>query len=182
MAEPGQDPAPPARSEEEQNRPYRRFVRIVFALVILVISVLVLRGMIRYLDRLPSVDVRFKPQRVDNRALAACAEDLERLAGRIRLAAGHAFSLVPAADSEAALWGTQSRQFEVERLRIVARCRLDEASEDPVVRDLDQASNGIVALLREYNLLYDRYQVDAKSIAGDIGGALDRANSALRAR
>jgi hypothetical protein len=180
MAETGQDAAP--RSEEEQNRPYRRFVRIVFALVVLVISVLVLRGMIRYLDRLPGVDVRFKPESVDNRALAACAEDLERLVGRIRLAAGHAFSLTPTADSEVALWESQARQFEIERLRIVARCRLDEASEDPVVRDLEQASNGIVALLREYSLLYARYQIDAKSIAGDINGSLDRANAALRAR
>jgi hypothetical protein len=181
MAEP--DPTgPPPRSEEEQNRPYRRFVRIVFALVILVISVLVLRGMIRYLDRLPSVDVRFKPQRVDNRALAACAEDLERLAGRIRIAAGHAFSVIPAQDAEVALWESQARQFEIERLRIVARCRLDEASEDPVVRDLDQASNGVVSLLREYSLLYARFEVEAKSVAGDISGALERANAALRAR
>jgi hypothetical protein len=165
-------------TEEEQNRPYRRFVRIVFALAITLLCGLVLRGIVRHLDRLPSANAIERPATVDVRALRACAEDFDKLIGATRRAAGRAFAEPQGKDG----WRGVAHELEVERLSIVARCRLDESSDDPVVHDLGRAAEGIEGLLRSYSLLYARHFEDGEKAAGEAREALDRATSALKTR
>ena len=84
MDDPTRSPAPTeAGGEEEQNRPYRRFVGLIFALAVALACVLILRGVIRHLDRLPSAGDQARPPSVDVRALRACAEDLDKLTAKV---------------------------------------------------------------------------------------------------
>lgn len=175
----GPDTRPAALSEEEQNRPYRRFVRVVFFLAIAALCGVVLRGIVRHLDRLPSANTLARPAHVDVRALRACADDLERLEARTRKEAGRWYTLP---NPEPGGWGAVGRQLEVERLSIVARCRLDEATEDPAARDLALAAEGIEGLLRSYSLLYNRLIEDGLRHAKESREAIERANAALKTR
>lgn len=174
-------PSDAPRSEEERlNRPYRRFVRVVFFMAIIALCGGVLRGIIRHLDRMPSALTLERPSVVDVRALRACAEDLEKLEARARKSAGKAYSEPLPGAAEA--WSLLMRELEIERLSIVARCRLDEASEDPVVHDLALAAEGIEGLLRSYSLLFSRHLEDGLRKSRDAQEAVERANVVLRSR
>ncbi|MCC7381832.1 MAG: hypothetical protein IT384_08390 [Deltaproteobacteria bacterium] len=165
--------------EEEQNRPYRRFVGVMFALAIAVLCGLVLRGIVRHLDRMPSSTQLDRPASVDTRALRACAEDLDRLAIQTRKLAGRAFTETPTDEGE---WVRTQQGLELERLSIVARCHLDESSEDPVRQDLTLAAERIEGLLRSYSLLLARHREDGLKQADEMTQALERAAAALRTR
>jgi hypothetical protein len=172
------DSAPrPAVSEEEQNRPYRRFVGVMFALAIAALCGLVLRGIVRHLDRMPSPSALERPDHVDDRALRACAEDLDRLIGATRKAAGRAFA-APAANT----WPQAARELEMERISIVARCHLDEPTEDGVAQQLAAAAEGIEGSLRSYSLLYARHLEDGLKRSEEAHKAIESALEALRSR
>jgi hypothetical protein len=163
--------------ERRQLRPYRRFVRVVFFVFLSGLCFVVLRGIIRSLDRMPSTAVRTDGP-VDDRALRACAEDLERLERRLRTAAGELL----AGDASAESWQAFAQPYELERLGIVARCNLEADSSDPVVRDLKVAASALEDLARSYALVYDRHKEDGLLRSRDVAAALQRANDALRSR
>jgi hypothetical protein len=184
MAEGEETPPSEAAETEErkQLRPYRRLVGVIFTVAVVVAAVVILRGIIRHLDRMPSVDALSKPARVEVRALRACAEDLGKLEAIVRQNAGLLFSQVPAEDQAPVDWEQISRPLEIERLGIVARCRLNEPSSDPAVGELEKASNEIDALIRAYALLYSRHLESALPHAIEARAALKRAGAALSAR
>jgi hypothetical protein len=172
----------PDAEERRQLRPYRRIVGLIFALVLVVAAVLVLRGIVRHLDRLPSVDALYKTPDVDVRALRACAEDLEKLEAKVRLIAGRAFSELLVEDLPVPEWQSFGGELELERLSIVARCRLHEPREDAVVNDLEEAANHLEALIRSYALLYARHADDGARESREVRRILKRATNALRTR
>ena len=183
--ESGAGPAVEAKETEEkkQLRPYRRFVGILFTIAVVVTSTVILRGIIRHLDRMPSVDESKKPAIVDVRALRACSEDLERLEARLLATAGTWLSQLPAeGESAPKEWEPLSRQFEIDRLGIVARCNLSDPSSDPAITDLQEASNELESVIRAYGLLYSRHLEDGLPHAVEARAALKRANTALSAR
>lgn len=169
--------------ERRQLRPYRRFVGVVFALSIVAICAFVLRGIVRHLDRMPSIETFKKLESVDERALLACAEDLDRLSTRIRREAGKVLTELPAArEGGTDQWEAVASGFEQERLQIVARCRLDEPGGDAAAKDLHTAAEEIEALLRSYSLLYARHREDGQKSAVRAYDAYQRAVRALRSR
>lgn len=170
-----------AAAEKRANRPYRRFVGAIFALLLLVIATGVLRGIIQRLDRLPSVETFLGPEQVDDRALGACAEDLTRLEARIRLAAARNFGRDMTMEQPPD-WRVEAPRLETERLRIVARCRLHEPAGDAVVADLATASDRLESMLRAYNLLFDRHVDDGERSSVEARSALRRAREALESR
>jgi hypothetical protein len=172
----------PDPEERRQLRPYRRGVGGIFTIVLVVCSILVLRGIIRHLDRLPSVDALYKTPNVDVRALRACAEDLDKLEAKVRSHAGKAFSDLPEDDAPVPSWQALGGELEHERLTIVARCRLHEPSEDAVVKDLEEAANHIEVLIRSYALLYARHATDGVPESREARRVLKRARSALKSR
>lgn len=165
--------------EKKALRPYRRFVGLLFALTILLLSVLILRGIIRSLDRLPTAGTLARPAVVDTRALRACAEDLEKLEARTRLVGGQALAHREPTNPD---WAAQEQGLEVERLTIVARCHLDQPSGDPVVQDLSGAANAVERLIRTYGLLHARLVAEGHPLSKEVAEALGRANAALKAR
>jgi hypothetical protein len=168
--------------EKRQLRPYRRLVGIIFTVAVVIASVVILRGIIRHLDRMPTVDALSKPAVVDVRALRACAEDLGKLEVSVRQSAGALISQVPLDEKPAGDWESLSRQLEIDRLGIVARCRLNEPSDDAVVSDLETASSELDALIRAYALLYSRHVGSGLPHAIEARAALKRANAAISAR
>lgn len=173
--------SPDTREEErKKNRPYRRFVRVVFAIAVLVLGGLILRGIIRSLDRMPSPTGARPSGPVDVRALRACAEDLGKLEQRLRLAAGELLSRAPEETTES--WQTFVQPIELERMNIVARCNLDEPTSDPAVEDLKIAAGALEDLARSYALLYERHKEEGLKRARDARRALERANQTLKAR
>ncbi len=177
MVEPGQE----TREEERrQLRPYRRFVRIVFFLAMGLLCVLVLRGIIRSLDRMPSADGMRPNGPVDDRALRACAEDLEKLERHLRTSAAEILGRDPEVPGEG--WTAFARGFEMERLTIVARCNLDNGSDDPAVHDLQIAASAIEDLGRSYALMYERHKENGLPRSREAIEALRRVNETLKNR
>lgn len=168
--------------ERKQLRPYRRLVGAIFAVAVVVACVLVMRGIIRHLDRLPSLEGLAKPKVVDVRGLRACAEDLERLEVRIRTSAGLAFTELPVDGAAESPWDVHAKALELERLQIVARCRLNEPTTDGAVADLEKAVGELEELLRAYSLLYARHEESGIPHAKEAREALRRALAALAAR
>lgn len=172
-----------ARREEEGKalRPYRRFVRILFMLAIVGFCAIILRGIIRTLDRLPSVEHLDRLELVDERALRACAEDLERLEARVRRAGGE--SLMRAdSKADAEQWRATADVIEVDRLRIVARCRLEESATDPVAAELAKAAQAVEALIRSYHFLHARHVAEGLPESQAAKGAIRRALETLDQR
>lgn len=170
-----------AREEErKKNRPYRRFVRVVFFVAAAVMAGLILRGIIRSLDRMPSPTGARPSGPLDVRALRACAEDLGKLEQRLRTAAGELLSRNPSETTES--WQTFVQPIELERMSIVARCNLDEPTNDPAVEDLKIAAGALEDLARSYALLYERHKEEGLKRARDAQNALDRAHRTLKAR
>ncbi len=137
--------------ERKQLRPYRVFLALLIIICLTALCGMVLRGIVNTLDRLPSTATMQRLDEVDVRALRACADDLGKLEGRIRERAGDTVV------GEADLSWEQSRQaFELERLQIVARCRLDEPGADPAVQELARAATALENVTRTYTLLFER--------------------------
>ena len=174
------DRPPPSDDERQNNRPYRRLLTALFVLIITVLCLLTFRGIVRTLDRLPSIDRLHRPDRVDKRALAACAEDLLRVEQKTRALAARALTEPPNVRLEP--WAGRTHAIELDRLRIVARCRLTEPSDDPVVQDLALAATAVEALLRTYGLLYDRYRAEGRPSSREAAEAILRARRALKTR
>ena len=172
----------PGRDEERrQLRPYRRFLAILLAISITGLCALILRGIVRTLDRLPSTETMQRLEVVDSRAIAACAEDLERLEARVRKAGGEALALAEPAPAPED-FETVANTLETERLTVVARCRLDEPRGDVALEELARAAVGVEELLRAYTLLVQRHSVEVRTESREIGEALERARTSLRAR
>lgn len=171
----------PEEDERRKNRPYRRLLTSLFVLAAAILCALTLRGIIRTLDRLPSVDRLHQPDQVDTRALIACADDLMKLEAATRRLAARALTetnptgpLVP--------WAEHTRALEIERLSVVARCRLSEPADDPAVRDLARAASALEALMRSYGLLYDRFRAEGHASHRDAVRAISSARAALKTR
>lgn len=177
--EPHQELARAVDPEHAANRPYRRLVGAIFAIAVVALCGGLIRGVVRALDRMPSAATLERPQIVDTRALRACADDLERLELKIRQSAAKAFGEAPAPDDG---WSTARDAHELERITIVARCRLDEPTEDPAVHDLERAAESLEGLLRAYNLLHARHVDDGMMQSAATRAALERAAHALKSR
>lgn len=171
--------SPEQEAERRELRPYRRLVGGIFTVALAAMCAFILRGIIRTLDRMPSVENLVQPGAVDTRALRACAEDLDKLEARTRKEAGKAFA---SDGDEADAWEPIARALELERLQILARCHLHQASDDPVVHDLATAASGIEGQLRSYSLLYARHRGDGAPLSRETRSALERASAALRSR
>lgn len=168
MAPAGDNPHP--RDEERrQLRPYRLFLSLLLAIAIFGLCGIILRGIINTLDRLPTAETMQRLDVVDVRALRACAEDLGRLEAHTRAEAARALGA-----QSPPPWDTLRRALEVERLTIVARCRLDEDSQDPALLELKRASTALESLLRTYTLMFERLDKEG-------GAARDELQEALRA-
>lgn len=139
---------------EEQLRPYRRLVRILFFIAVILGVGLIFRGVIFNLDQMPTSGLP-KASTVNKNTLRLCANQLQDLERRIRAQAALALTAPPPAKSR---WAEQVEGFEKRRLRIIARCRLDEASEDPVRLRLKEGAQTLSAELRAYTRLEQRFQ------------------------
>lgn len=157
----------PQDEERRRFRPYRRFLAVLVLVGAFGISGLILRGIINTLDRLPSVETMDRLDVVDVRALRACATDLERLEVRARKDAANTLEKdLP--------WVPVLRTLETERLRVVARCRLDESREDPAIQELSRAATALENVLRVYTLAFER-------IKNEGGPERDEMRAAVRA-
>jgi len=166
---PAGDNPPHPDEERRQLRPYRLFLVVMLAIAIIGLCGMILRGIINTLDRLPSAETMQRLEVVDVRALRACSEDLGRLEARTRRDAARALS-----EQDAISWNTLQHSLEVERLTIVARCRLDEPQGDPAVLELARASTAMENLLRSYTLFFERLHKEG-------GAARDELHDALQA-
>ena len=167
--------------ERRQLRPYRRFLALLLVVAIVGLCGLILRGIIRTLDRLPSAESMQRLEVVDTRALAACAEDLERLEARVRRAGADALGRAAPAEAPDD-FDTVARGLETERLKVVARCRLDEPRGDPIITELAHAAAALERLLRAYALLVQRFGAEGRPDVQELREALDRARAQLQAR
>jgi hypothetical protein len=163
--------ADPTREEAVANRPYRRFVGVMFALAITAICGLLLRIIVRQLDRLPSAAALDRPATVDHRALLACAEDLERLQADVLRQAGKTFG-EPTTGRH--VWAEAASRLELERLRLVARCHLDAPSVGAQA-ELGRAADAIEGLIRGYTLLHGRLAEDGALRAVEAQTAIESA-------
>lgn len=161
------DGARPRDEERRRFRPYRRFLAVLVLIGSLGLSGLILRGIVNTLDRLPSAETMDRLEVVDVRALRACAEDLERLELQARKVAARALER----DEP---WAPHAEALETERLRVVARCRLDEPGSDPAINELTRAANALEGVLRTYALAFERVQTEG-------GPERDEMKAALRA-
>ena len=103
-----------------------------------------------------------------------------RLEAQIRARAGQAF----AADRgrPESNWAAAARELELERLRIIGRCRLEEDTDDAVQADLALAAESAEELLRQYNLLYARFEKSGRPEAEATRNAALRALEAVKSR
>ena len=144
-------------AEKKSLRPYRRFVRVLFFLAIAAFCAILLRGIVNTLDRLPTAETLDRPERVDDRALRACAIDLDKLEARVRAGGAEALGAPSSAEAPEKAWKTKVDAIELERLKIVARCHLEDDPDDPAARDLAEAAQRLENLIRSYNFLHSRH-------------------------
>lgn len=172
-----------SRVEEERRalRPYRRLVFAIFAIFVVVSSVLVLRGIVRHLDRLPALAPSETPKKLDARALRACSEDLSRLESTFRKEAGPLFG-APFVSRETALrrWDVLTSQVELERIAIVVRCALNGPPIDRASTHLAEAATRLEDAIREHTLLFQRHVNSSQARARETRRALQRAEHALQ--
>ena len=159
--------APDSAPKEDRRlfRPYRAFLTILVLIGALGLSALILRGIINTLDRLPSADRMDRLEVVDVRALRACADDLGRLEVRARKDAARALE-------RGTEWRPALDALEIERLKIVARCRLDDPRGDPAIQQLARGATALENLLRTYTLVFDRIENDGRPEQDDLKAAL----------
>ena len=174
----GPNSSPQAGEDERrQLRPYRRFVLLVFWLAVTSLCGLLIRGVIRHLDRMPSVGTFASPDSVDGRALRACGDDLLKLEAdvRTRFAGLIAGGAVVSGDEP---WN----ELESRRLKIVARCRLSEPGEDPLATNLNAAAGEIERLIRGFALMFQRYENEVWGHSKDAQESIQRARTILESR
>jgi hypothetical protein len=128
-------------------------VGVLLALVFFSLCAFVLNGIVRHLDRLPSVEQFSQPKFVDHRALKACALDIKKLEKRIRDQAAKLFTN-DAIDPHESTW----QSLEERRLEIVARCKLNRSGTHPAHASLLTAIENIESQIRAFHLLYDKHQ------------------------
>jgi len=165
------------RDERRKLRPYRLLVRIVFWVALLAFITFVLRGIIRHLDRMPSVDQYDRLASVDTRALRACGDDLGRMITDLhRLRARLATD--PDADEDVERW----EELEARRLAIVARCHLDQPGSDPAEIELAAAADTIEKLIGLTAVHEARFQKEVAPYAEEAAAELERSAAILRSR
>lgn len=169
----------PREEDRRQFRPYRRLVQVVFAVAIIVLCSFVIRGIVRHLDRMPSVEEFQRAELIDGRALRACADDLEKLEATIRLTAGRRISQLAAPTRTA---GDAWEDLERQRLTIIARCRLDDPGDDPVGRHLQTAADDVELLIRAFALLEERHSKANRGYSTEALQSLERAREIINSR
>lgn len=168
--------------EKKSLRPYRRFVRVLFFLAIAAFCAILLRGIVNTLDRLPTAETLDRPERVDDRALKACAIDLGKLEARVRAGGAEALGAPSTLEAPDKAWKTAADAIELERLKIVARCHLQDDLDDPAARELADAAQRIENLIRSYHFLHARHLKDGAEESREAKRALERALQTLDAR
>lgn len=159
------DNTPRSEDERRRFRPYRRFLAVLVLTGALGLSGLILRGIINTLDRLPSAHELDRLEVVDVRALRACAEDLEKLEAKARRAAARTLE-------RSEPWVPTVDALELERLKIVARCRLDEPRGDPATTELNRAATALENVLRAYTLMFERLRAEGEPEREEMKAAL----------
>ncbi len=163
-----------ARTEERQYKPYRRFLVVVFALLVCGLCGMIIRGITRTLDRLPQAEHMATSAPLDARALKACAEDLRRLESKVRTTAGRRFTVV-----NGPKFGAEANALELERLKLVGRCGLQNPQGDAAREALARAAEGIETLLRVYALLDSRFADEGYTASSNVKEALQQADRLL---
>ena len=163
--------------EKRQLRPYRYLVFLLFWLAVTSLCGLLIRGVIRHLDRMPSVATFASLDAVDERALLACGEDLRKLEVEVRARFAKLITGPPQASNDAP-WDALERR----RLEIVARCRLSELGDDPLATALNTAAGEIERLIRGFALMFERYDNEVRGHSSEAQGHLERARSIVKSR
>ncbi len=170
------------QEDRRQYRPYRRFVAGIFGVCTVLLCGVILVGIINSLDRLPSVHGLRSPEVVDTRALRACSDDLAKLKKLVQKGAGRLFSGGQAAMDPLQEWKSFADPIELERLKIVARCKLHDSGDDPAANSLLQAATALESLLRAYALAHARYREGGLPRALETEKALKKADALLKER
>ena len=160
--------------EQQQLRPYRYIVGAFLAVIFAVLITFLVNGIVKHLDRLPSVDQYRQLQTVDSRALKACALDLKQLELQIRNQAGKILSQ-PKAGAHEQVW----QSFEEQRLKIVARCKLNQESSDPAHISLAKSAELVESELRSFHLLLAKFNRESKEYASEFQAELRRFEALL---
>lgn len=155
------DPKPNAPSEapsDPQNSfpPFRLLVKTLFWLGSAFIAVVVLRGILTNLDRMP-IEGMPTSSELNPAALKACAVDLEALGKRLQTKVSGRFA-EGEVERHAVPWSKIEQRFEAERLRIIAYCRLDRPHEGEAHEALRKAVVDFETLLRAYRRIDLRYE------------------------
>lgn len=164
--------------ERRQLRPYRRFVLAVFGLTFVAMMGFMLRGIIRHLDRMPSIESFERLDTVDSRALRACAEDLLKLEIQIRTVAGTRLAAVDNPVPAEQIW----ENFERDRLTIVARCQLDDGRDDSAAQEVASGADALELLIRGFALLEERHTKEVRPHSDDARSRLERGGSIAKER
>ena len=161
----------------ENYRPYRRFMIVLFTVLVFGICGVIIRGITRTLDRLPQAEHMLSSRPLDGRALRACAEDLRKLETKIRISASQQLGRAPADEVR---WEKVAAQLELERVTLVGRCGLHEGSDDPARAALASAAEALEELLRVYGFLEHRFDEAARPASARALEALGEAETRLR--
>ena len=143
-----------SQTEQQQLRPYRYAVAAILTLAFCALLGFVLNGIVRHLDRMPSVEQFTQPTSVDKRALKACAADLDKLEKKVRKEAAQLFQSI-SHDAHESRW----QALETSRLEIIARCKLNKPGSHLAHASLVLATEHIESQLRAFNLLYAKFRL-----------------------
>ncbi|MEE2901865.1 MAG: hypothetical protein VYC39_06020 [Myxococcota bacterium] len=163
------------KSEQQQLRPYRYVVGVFLAIIFAILMTFLVNGIVRHLDRLPSVEQYRQLQTVDSRALKACGLDLQQLEINIRNQAGKILSQ-PKAGAHEEVW----QSFEEKRLKIVARCKLNQESLDPAHVSLAKSAELVESELRSFHLLLAKFNRESKEYASEFQAEILRFDALLK--
>ena len=136
--------------------------------------IFLVNGIVRHLDRLPSIDQYQQLRTVDSRALKACALDLQQLEIKIRNQAGKILT-EPQAGAHEEVW----QSFEERRLKIVARCKLNQESSDPAHVSLAKSAELVESELRSFHLLLEKFNRESKEYASEFQAEIRRFKTLL---
>lgn len=138
-------------------RPYRRLVFGAFFLFLGIAGALVLRGIIRHLDRLPAPEPHRKELRLDARALSACLDDLKKLHLGFKKGTATRFVETYESPTEARLkWTAFQTETEQKLIKMTSRCQGGDP-EDPLGHAYLRADQAFADLIRMYSLLFERF-------------------------
>ena len=163
------------KNEQQQLRPYRFVVAGFLTINFCLLLGFVLNGIVKHLDRMPSVDQFAQPQSVDNRALKACTIDLQKLEVRIRKEAARLFESPNPVTGEP-IW----QNLEKARLEIMARCKLTTPDSHPAHASLVNATEQIESQIRAFNLLYAKHLKESSDYSGVAQKELEEALKAIK--